>query len=167
MSDISNLNLNVEEESQNVNNFDALPKGEYVAMITQSEMKENKSGQGEHISVTFQIIDGEFDGRMVWGNWNVKNANATAEKIGRAELAACCKAIGVANPQTTEDLHDKPMIIRLDLDRKDPTRNQIKGYAPADRPAEAAKPSEAAPKAAPAAATSTSAPKTAPWKSKK
>lgn len=134
MSDISSLNLDVELESKNT--FEALPKGEYVAIITESDLKDNKSSVGKHVSATFEIVDGEMQGRMVWTNWNVQNSNQTAEKIGRAELAACCKAIGIVNPQTTEDLHDKPMIIRVDIDKKDSSRNVIKCYAPADRPTE-------------------------------
>lgn len=128
MSDLKNLNLNVEEESKEANKFETLPPGEYAVIISQSEMKDNKSGNGCHLSITLEVIEGDRQGRLLWHNFNVQNANPTAEKIGRAELAALCKAVGVLNPKDSNDLHDKPLVVKVGMDKKDPTRNDIKSF---------------------------------------
>lgn len=130
MSDLSKLNIDVENEAQEAANYDALPDGDYVAILTASEMKETKAGNGQYLSVTAEIIDGDHKGRKVWDNLNVVNPSAVAEKIGRAQLAALCKAVGVDNPQDSEELHNKPLVIAVRKDKQDKTRNVIKGYKP-------------------------------------
>lgn len=130
MGNLSDLNLDVEGEAKST--FETLPPGDYEVVITGSECKPNQKTVGEHINVTFEIIEGDAKGRLLFAIWNIKNANSTAEKIGRSELAACCKAVGVVNPQDTCDLHDKPLIVRVGIDKKDTTRNVIKGYMAID-----------------------------------
>ena len=128
MSNLETLNLNVEEESKEASKFDVLPAGDYNVIVSQAEMKDNKSGNGQYVSVTVEVIDGDLQGRLLWHNFNVQNANPTAEKIGRAELASLCKAIGVANPKDTDDLKDKPFVARVGFDKKDPSRNVVKAF---------------------------------------
>jgi hypothetical protein len=53
----------------------------------------------------------------------------------------------VPDMEDTVELHDIPFVARVEIDRKDPTRNRIMGYQGIDAPA--AKPAAAAP--APAA----------------
>ena len=128
------LGINVEEESKNTGNFEALPEAEYQVVVTESELKKNKDNDGQHISVTMQVIEGAFEGRVVWANFNVKNSNPTAEKIGRGELASLCKAIGLVNPKETEELKDKPLLVKLGIDKKDNSKNRIKSYMALEQP---------------------------------
>ena len=46
--------------------FELLPVGWYTAMITGSEMKATKAGDGEYLNLTIQIVEGEYEGRLVW-----------------------------------------------------------------------------------------------------
>ena len=171
------LNLNVEEEAKGMMSFDALPEGDYDVVVTEAAMVNNKSSEGAHIAVTMQVIEGDFTGRLIWANYNVSNPNATAEKIGRSELAALCRAMGVANPQDTSELKDKPFKVKLGFEKnkeKDakgnpmpPTKNKVKAYMEADGPSgpkEEPK-KEEAPREAPKATTATDK-KTPPWKRK-
>lgn len=183
MGNLNDLNLDVEGEAQAPR--EVLLPGIYDVIISASDMKDNKSGSGQHINVTFEVIDGDCTGRLVFGNWNIRNANPMAEKIGRSELAACCKALGIMNPEDTTELHDQPLKIKVAIDKKDPTRNEVKAYyakdyvpnAPAAPAAEEAGAEEAATeekpatKAAPKAAPAKTAPKpiaggTKPWQKK-
>ena len=167
MSNLTDLNLNVDEESKGMNDFSRLPDGEYTVVMTKSETKENKSGKGMHLSATLEVIEGEAAGRLIFINFNVQNQNPVAERIGRAELAACCKAVGKTNPADSEELHDIPFKIKLGTDRKDPTQNQIKAYMPAEaaaKPAPAAAAKPAAPKAPAPASAKTAGSK--PWQRK-
>jgi hypothetical protein len=130
MANIGQFEIDVENEAQEAQSFDALPDGNYPAIATASELKDTKLGNGKYLAVTFEIIDGDFRCRKLWANLNIVNPSAQAEKIGRAELASLCKAIGVVNPKESEELHDTPVMLTVRKDKADPTRNVIKGYAP-------------------------------------
>lgn len=167
MGNLNDLNLDVENEAQAPR--EVLPPGIYDVIISTSELKDNKSGNGQHINVTFEVIDGDAKGRLVFGNWNIRNSNPMAEKIGRSELAACCKALGIMNPEDTTELHDQPLKIKVAIDKKDASRNDVKGYYDKDyvpnAPAAAAEEpaaEEEAPAAKPATAAKSPAAKVAP-----
>ena len=66
--------------------FEPIPAGKYVAVITASEMKETKNKDGHYLELVFQIIEGEYKGRKLWGRLNLDNANPTAVQIARGQL---------------------------------------------------------------------------------
>jgi len=153
MANIGQFGIDVENEAQEAQSYDALPDGNYPAIATASELKDTKAGNGKYLSITFEIIDGEAKGRKLWANLNIVNPSSTAEKIGRAELASLCKAVGIANPKESEELHDSPVLLTVRKDKADPTRNVIKGYSSvgdAFEVAEKPAPKAAAPAAKPA-----------------
>jgi hypothetical protein len=113
--------------------FDPIPAGNHLAIITESELKPTKSGGGKYLQLTFQIIDGEFKGRLVWARLNLENRNATTVKIARAELSAICRAVGVMAPKDSIELHNLPLVIKVGLKKRSDTQelgNVIKGYEP-------------------------------------
>jgi hypothetical protein len=110
------------------NDFSPLPKGEYMAMVTENQMKVTKAGTGEYLALTMQIIEGKYADRKIWENLNLHNPNEVAEKIARANLKAIAEACGFAELDDTDQLNDIPFILVLDIDRKDPTRNRVMGY---------------------------------------
>ena len=111
--------------------FDPVPAGKYQAVITDSEVKANKNGNGSYLQLTFQIIDGEYKNRFLWARLNLDNPNATAVKIARAELSAICRAVGVMAPNDSIELHDLPLVISVKCRKRPDTgeiTNEIKGY---------------------------------------
>jgi len=122
--------------------FDPMPPGDYITIVTNSELKDTKAGDGQYIELTMQIVDGPFSGRRHWERLNIINKNEKTQEIARSHLNALLKACGVPNAKNTEETHDIPFTMVLYLDRKEPTRNRIMGYSPAGT-AQAAK---AAPK---------------------
>lgn len=139
--------------------FDVLPAGTYSAMITGSEMKPTKTG-GERLNLTFQIVEGEHQGRLVWQGLNLKNANQQAVDIAMRELSAICRAVGVLTPKSSEELHDKPLRIKVKVrpaDGQYQASNEINGYEPLNGQATAA----VTPASTKPAATATNTP---PWK---
>lgn len=126
-----------------------LPAGEYVAVVSDSAMKDNSARTGQYLALTFQVIEGQYEGRFLWANLNLVHPNEKAVQIARADLASLCKAVGILQPKDSADLHGKPLVIRVVVRKDDDgnPRNEIKGYKPigAQAPkADAAKP--AAPK---------------------
>ena len=108
---------------------DAIPSGTYEAVVTDSETRATKNGNGMGINLTFEILsDGPAKGRKVFAWINYENQNAKAQQIGREELASLCKAVGVTELEDTVQLHNLPLVITVGIDRNDPTKNVIKAY---------------------------------------
>ena len=113
--------------------FDPVPAGKYLAVITASENKPTKRGNGEYLQLTFQIFEGEYKNRLLWVRLNLKNPNAEAVKIVRGELSAICRAAGVMKPADSSNLHHIPMLITVRCAKRDDTgdiTNEISKYEP-------------------------------------
>ena len=137
-----------------------LPAGTYLAHITESDVQPLKSGNGEGLKLTFEIIEGQFKGRRVWENLNIRHANEDTQRIAQSQLSALCHAVNVIKLMDTAALHFKPVKINVTVREAQgmyKASNNIKGYesaggfiapsaAPAETPAwptaeqEAAKP---------------------------
>jgi len=112
--------------------FEPLPVGKYLAVISESEMKPTKSGTGSYLELVFQVIEGEFKGRNLWARLNLDNPNELTVQIARAELSTICRAVGVMQPKDSCELHNLPLFITVKCKRRDDTGdivNEIKGYA--------------------------------------
>lgn len=110
--------------------FGVIPNGDYEAILVDIEEKKTKAGTGVYFKATLQLVGGEYDGRMVWENFNVVNPNSDAERIGRAQFADLCRAVNVIKPKQLTDLCDIPLVIKLKADKNDPDRNVVKAYKP-------------------------------------
>jgi hypothetical protein len=118
-------------EPQIKSSFEPLPPGDYQAIISDSAIKATKAGTGEYIELTMQITDGQHTGRRIWERLNISNPNKVAEEIARSQLNGLRAALGIAKLESTEQLHDTPFVLSLDIDRKEPTRNRVMGYSSA------------------------------------
>lgn len=128
--------------------MDVLPAGKYKAVIVANETKPTKSGTGERLNLTFEIIEGEHKGRKVWAGLNVKNANPTAVEISVRELSSICRAVGVMTPKSADELHDRPLEISVKVrpaDANYPASNEINGYAPLSGAVKESKPAASVP----------------------
>ena len=88
--------------------FSALPSGDYTALISSSEFRATKSGDGQYLVLAFQIVDGPKKGRMLWHNLNLINSNPKAVEIAQRELSAICRATGAMQIDNSDALHNKP-----------------------------------------------------------
>jgi hypothetical protein len=112
-------------------NFDPLPSGEYLAIVTENQMKATKSGTGEYLELVIQIVDGEYSGRKIWERLNIYNQSEQAQNMAFAALTALSTAVDNGIDMEAVDISlliDVPFTIVLEIDRKDPTRNRVKGY---------------------------------------
>lgn len=147
--------------------FEIIPAGEYLAMIVDSDMKDlNAPKVGRYLELAFEIIDGPQKGRKLWARLNLENASQQAVEIANRDLAAIREAVGVPNPIDSAELHNRPLLIRVDVELAgtkrrnntvaDKDSNNIKGYKRIDGAAPVA--------TTPAAAAAT--PGSKPWGSK-
>jgi len=147
----------------NTGNFDPLPAGWYSATMAGAELKATKSGTGQYISIRYDITGPTHQGRVVFGNLNIRNANPKAEEIGRQQLGDICRAIGLARVGDTDQLIGHSLMVKLDVEKSEQygDKNNVKGFKPINggAPSIVAKPA-----ATVAAAPAKSAP---PWAAKR
>ena len=93
--------------------YEPLPAGWYTASITAAELKNTKAGTGQYIAIRYDIIGPTHQGRIVFGNLNIRNPNATAEGIGRQQLGEIMRAIGIAKVQDTDELIGGQLSIKI------------------------------------------------------
>lgn len=140
--------------------FDPVPNGDYLCIITTSEMKPTKAGDGAYLELELQVIEGPYQGRKLWDRLNLNNANETTVKIAKGTLSAICRAVGVLQPTDSCELHDLPLVAKVACRKRDDTEeltNVIKSYKKRDAVA-------ATPASSPAPAKAAATSSTPPWK---
>lgn len=156
--------------------FTPLPAGDYNVIITESEVKPTKDGQGQYLQLRLEVQGGEFGGRVLFDRLNLWNNNQQAQEIAQRTLSAICHAVGILQVEDSQMLHNIPLIATVKV--KPATSNydasnEIKGYKqagmqPAAQPFQAPRAQTAA---APAANAAPAAPAgfgagAAPWMNK-
>lgn len=129
MANLGNFNAH---DVNPATDFEPLPAGKYLAVITDSVMKSTKSGNGSYLELTFQVINGPFKGRLLWSRLNLDNPSPQAVQIAQGELSAICHAVGVMQPRDSIELHNLPLLVTVKFKRRDDTGdvvNEIRGYA--------------------------------------
>lgn len=142
--------------------YELLPDGWYDARITEAQLGATKAGTGEKISMRYDIIGPAHQGRVVYGNLNIRNPSAVAERIGREQLHDIMLAIGLASIEDTDQLVGGTCQIKIKTTPpKDGynARNDIAAWKASGGGSAAPAPASTA---APAAAQ-TSVPAKAPW----
>ena len=113
--------------------FTAVPAGKYLVIMAKSEQKDAKKKPNKYLEVVFEIIDGPHKGRKLWVRLNIWHSSATAVEIALGELAEICKAVGIEKPGDTSELHNKPLIATVTIDKEEyngQKQNKITKYEP-------------------------------------
>lgn len=111
---MSQLNFDATTVSP-ADSIEAIPAGWYNAQIDQSEMKPTKDGSGAYLELRFSVLDGQYANRKVFGRLNLRNANPVAQEIAYKQLSAICHATGVLQVQDSQQLHGRPMKIKVSV----------------------------------------------------
>ena len=99
--------------------FEPLPAGWYSATIAGAELKDTKAGTGQYIAVRYDITGPTHQGRVVFGNLNIRNPNPKAEEIGRQQLGDLMRAIGLSKVEDTDQLIGGQLQIKLAIKKSD------------------------------------------------
>lgn len=128
---MAQLNFDATQVAPNSGSPDPVPAGWYNVMIDESEMKPTKDGAGSYLQLRFNILDGQYANRKIFDRLNLRNANATAQEIAYGNLSAICHAVGLMQVTDSQELHGKPLKIKVALrPAKDgfDASNDVKGY---------------------------------------
>ncbi len=119
------------DEVEPAKTYDLLPPGKYKVVISESEEKQTKKGDGSYLRLTLTVVEGEHEGRKLFDNLNLNNPNDQAAAIARASLSAICRAVGIKTPQHSSELHDIPLIavVKVEPPKGEyEAQNRVKGY---------------------------------------
>lgn len=112
------------------NQFECIPKGDYLLRITDSDVKDNSKQTGQILNLTIEVADGQYQGRKLFDQINLSNPNEMAVKIGRERLSAYCHATGVGVLNDSQQLHGivfkGKVVIKVDKDGQYDDRNEIR-----------------------------------------
>jgi len=119
-----------------------VPPGEYIAEIVESDIVDTKAKDahgnpnGQTITLTWKIVQGDFENRRVWDRINFRHTNEVTQRIGQQALAELCTAVGLKGPlDDTTELHGVPVEIRVAIQPATDqyaASNVVKRYQPAD-----------------------------------
>jgi hypothetical protein len=124
------------KENQRTNSV--VPAGEYPMILVESEKKATIKGDGEMLKCKFQIVSGEFQNRIVFKNFSLWLPSEQAVQIAKGEFSELCRAVGVATPRDSSELHNKPVMgkvkIRVDKSGQYDDQNDISEFKPVGKP---------------------------------
>ena len=153
--------FDVEFLPQGKTSFDPIPPGWYTVTIASAEVKATKNGTGQYIAIRYDVTGPTHQGRVIFGNLNIRNQSPKAEEIGRQQLGEICRAICLAKVGDTDQLIGNALSIKVDIEKSEQygDKNQVRGF----KAIAGGAPPRAAMAAAPAAAPAKAAP---PWAKK-
>lgn len=102
------------------NSFAVLPAGEYTVALVKTERKDTKSG--EMLAAQFKITRGANKGRVIFHNFNLKNASDTAEEMAQNFLAQFLLKTGTGKIKSMWDVSkgfNKEVNVRLKIKKDD------------------------------------------------
>lgn len=120
--------------------FTLLPKGNYVACITDAKVVTYKTGKGQGVSLTWEIEgDGPYAGRKVFDCVTISHESEDARRIGRQKFKDICDACGITDPVTdVEVLRNKScsLFVGIEEDKggQYPPKNRVARVRPIAKP---------------------------------
>lgn len=126
---------NIDDLPEDDSNFELLPAGWYDATISEAEVCITKSGSGQYVKLRLDIFGPTHEGRCVFSNININNHNPKAEEIGRKQLGAIMRALGLSRVKDTDQLIGGNLKIKVGISpAKDgyEASNQVKAFKSPD-----------------------------------
>lgn len=117
--------------------YELLPAGWYNCTIGGAELRNNSKGTGQLIAVKYSITGPTHQGRVVFGNINIRNQSTKAEEIGRQQLGELMRATGIPRLTDTDQLIGQNLSIKLAIQEAKTdamtgktydARNEVKGF---------------------------------------
>lgn len=123
-------------EYESSRGYEVLPKGRYLVMVNDTEMKPTKNKDGKYIEVEFVVLRPEnAKNRKLWARLNVFNPSEQAQRIGREQFNALVEACGFpkGSVEDTAKLHDKILTVIVDIEKgQSGETNRVTGFISSD-----------------------------------
>lgn len=122
---------NTEGNDEGLQDFTPLPFGKYVAVIKKSEWKQTKAKTGNYLELQWEVIEGDYKGRLLFDRLNLDNPNPVAVQIANKALNSICKACDLVGVEDSEEIHEIPVLLDVrvqEATEQNPASNNIRGY---------------------------------------
>jgi hypothetical protein len=110
--------------------FEPLPKGQYVASITDAKVGPLKSGKGQAVQLTWEVEGDKYAGRLIFDRVIVTHESEKAQKFGRQkfkDIATACDVTGQVTDLSV--LLNKPCLVSVKIEEDDngeyPPKNRV------------------------------------------
>jgi len=123
--------------------FEAVPLGDYHVKVKSSELKDTKAKieakekgkkvKGQRLGFQFQVMEGQYKGRILFANLNLENENEDTVRMAEEEFTSICLACGKKTVEDTDELNGIELIMSVKVKPKTaqyPAQNVSTGYAP-------------------------------------
>ncbi len=131
---MANFSFDIGTVEKRENNYELLPAGWYTAQISASEIRDMRSGNGQALKLTFDVLSEGYRGRKIWVQLNIRHTSPKTQSIAQQQLRDLCEAIGLARFNDTTELHNKPMQIKVKVRPSEnpqyEDQNDVAGYKP-------------------------------------
>jgi hypothetical protein len=125
---------NTQDNNEVIGSFSPIPEGLYPGQLIESEWIENKSGEGRHVLLKFEIIDeGEHYGTWLFDRLNLDHPSPKAVNFATKKANTLAQACGKSNVKDTDELHMIPVLLDVGIEEyNDNMQNVIKKYSKLD-----------------------------------
>jgi hypothetical protein len=85
-------------QTEEGNSWELLPVGEYTAQAVEGRVAPPRSGDGYALTLTWKIMEGDYEGRQIWQHISFLHSNEQTQSIGRKTMKDICTALGISEP---------------------------------------------------------------------
>ena len=96
--------------------FDPLDAGWWGMQIVESSVEKTKDGAGQYLQFVHEVLENvhpQHRGRRVVERLNIWHKDPTTNRIANGKLRAICEAVGVLVFKDTQELHHRPLAVKL------------------------------------------------------
>lgn len=110
--------------------YQPIPVGQYLVMVDEANFKETQGGAGQMIALRLKIVAGEYAGRFLFENYNIRHSNPQTVQIAQKQLASLAFCIGVYQFNDPKMLIGKPFQVKVAIRKDDKygEQNVVRGY---------------------------------------
>lgn len=108
-----------------------IPAGWYRVIVDSAEVKQTRDQTGYYAQIRFDVIEGQYERRVVFARLNLQNKNPTAQEIGRRQWAQLCEAVGAGNVQYASQIAGRQLEIQVTVRPargEYPADNDVRGF---------------------------------------
>jgi hypothetical protein len=112
-------------------NFEPVPAGKYECVIHSASVENTKNG-GQMLKYRLDITGPTSEGRVVFGNVTLRNANPKAVEIGKQQLGDLIRACGIPRLTDSDQLVGSRVMARIGIDKSEEygDKNKVNGIMP-------------------------------------
>jgi len=121
------FDFKLEDMPVSTRSYEPLAPGWYDATVKDAQLVHTRSGDGQYLKLRFVLQNN----RNVFANITIKNASATAERIGSEQIGDIMRAAGIARLREPHDLLGQSMQIKLEIQpasERYEAQNVVLGY---------------------------------------